>query len=87
MSFNHKSMHSQHKMMFKNYYITSNNQQKEHKFTQKILSLFPDDNNSRIRPMPEDSFCIQYKNCTGCPRAIIVLNKSALDNNLSAGIR
>ena len=69
MSFNHKSMHSQHKMMFKNYYITSNNQQKEHKFTQKILSLFPDDNNSRIRPMPEDSFCIQYKNCTGCPRA------------------
>lgn len=35
MSFNHKSMHSQHKMMFKNYYITSNNQQKEHKFTQK----------------------------------------------------
>ena len=59
MSFNHKSMHSQHKMMFKNYYITSNNQQKEHKFTQKILSLFPDDNNSRIRPMPEDSFCIQ----------------------------
>ncbi len=33
MNFNHKSMHSQHKMMFKNYYITSNNQQKEHKFT------------------------------------------------------
>ena len=54
MSFNHKSMHSQHKMMFKNYYITSNNQQKEHKFTQKILSLFPDDNNSRIRLMTED---------------------------------
>lgn len=41
-----------------------------YKIRKKLLSLFPEDNNSRIKHMPADSLCIQHTDCAKCPKAV-----------------